>query len=86
MFFLFIAAAVSFVFTFFLGYWTLYSVQEKYPEQVIKQMIAGCWFFGCMTLACLIGAPLMNILEHRTIPDVLLEAPAEDVPAKDVPK
>jgi hypothetical protein len=74
------AAIASVVMTFFLTYWTLYGVERQYPEPVLKQMIAGCWFFGIMTLVCLLAAPLINIVEvrHGTAPEVQVEGKHAD--------
>ena len=59
-----LAAACSMIMTFFLAYWTLTGVERQYPEPVLKQMIAGCWFFGVLTIMCLMAAPLINIVEE----------------------
>ena len=60
-----LASMVAVVFTLALAYWTLSGVEKKYPEPVLKQMIAGCWFFGVGAIMCLLAAPLINIVEVK---------------------
>lgn len=73
-----IAAIVCIISAWFLFYWTTYGVEQKYPEQFLKQMVAGCWFLIGMAIILMVAAPIINIIEKREIP-VLIQDEEEIV-------
>ena len=74
------AAIASFIMTLLLSIATIQGVEKQYPEEVLKQMIAGCWFFGIMTILSLFLSPAVSYMDNQIDAKPEISTTLETVP------